>query len=114
MKKIFAILSILVICGCVSTREIQSGINGQWMGRDFDEFVLERGIPKKKFKLNSGDITYNWKSPKIPSTSDKKTVYLYCSLQIVTDKKNIIKEITILEDTAGTWLSDSRCQQLFK
>jgi hypothetical protein len=42
-------------------RHIQSTfkrLESQWVGKDFDRFVLRHGSPYKQFNLNNGDILY--------------------------------------------------------
>jgi hypothetical protein len=129
MKKLLMLLPVLAILGCRTPQEVQGSINGQWMDRNFDEFVLERGAPRRRgHKLSNGDMVYTWSSAKTYSAPNETITAMqrnnvvparsgriahFCRLQIVTNPENIIQEITVLEDTVGLNHGSSRCWQLF-
>ncbi len=133
MKASILLLSLLSMSfsACVSQQRVQDRLNEAWTGKNFDEFVLTYGTPKDKFALNSGDTAYLWNSgtasidvPTYATTrysgdysqtqvSGGGSIKMFCELQIVADGKGIIKQIKIMKDTWGMWVS-SRCHEVFK
>ncbi len=92
-------------------------LENQWIGKDFDRFVLKYGSPYKKFNLLNGDVLYTWNSgvssvniPQLETTSvygntvstqiyGVGSIKLYCEIQLQVSSKGFIKKLTILKDT---------------
>ena len=120
----------LLLSGCVSTQSVANRLGNQYIGRNFDEFVLSRGVPQKKFILSNGDVAYVWNSGTssvpVPMTatttgygntatttiSGGGSIGLFCEVQFVTSSEGVIKRITILRDTIGSWTT-SMCHEAF-
>ena len=120
----------IVLSGCVSTQSVVDRLGNRYVGKNFDEFVLSRGVPQQKFVLSSGDIAYVWNSGTssvaIPMTatttgygdtattnvSGGGSIHMFCEVQFVTSPEGTIKRITILKDTIGFWTT-SMCHEVF-
>lgn len=126
---------VFVISACSTTQQAADKLQSDFIGKNFDEFVVRYGPPYKKHELNSGDLLYLWnsgvKSYAMPQTttiqgaisrysySETATttgggaIKVYCELQIVTSPNGTIKEIKPIRDTIGDW-EMSRCAEIFK
>lgn len=122
---------VLLGSGCVSTQAVADRFGQKWIGRNFDEFVMSYGAPYRKFELNSGGTAYVWNSGTssvaMPTTATTNvygnTAYtqvngggninMFCEIQFVTDSSGTIRQITILKDTIGFWVS-SRCHEVLE
>ena len=137
MTRVICLLPLLlVISGCGSTQEAMMRANNRYVGKNIDEFVLERGIPQSKYQLNNGNFVYVWNSGvtsfQMPSTttvsgrvdsfgnyygsgttSGGDTINVFCEIQILTTGEGKIISITPLRDTWGIWTL-SRCSECFK
>lgn len=124
------ILAIIVFagCGCISTLSVERKFEPLWLGRNFDEFVMQYGIPSRKFDLSNGDVAYTWnpgtKSVSMPISGTTNSsgytqiggggsIDMTCELQILTDKSGVIKQVKIMKDSVGVWTT-SRCHELLK
>ena len=127
-----AILSAAMLCtACVSTQSVVDRFGQKWVGRNFDEFVIQYGAPYRKFELNSGGTAYVWNSGTssiaMPATATTNvygnTAYtqvngggninMFCEMQLVTDQSGVIRQVTILKDTIGLWVT-SRCHEVLE
>jgi hypothetical protein len=125
---IIGVFFIGLISSCVTTKDAINNFNKHWVGKNFDSFVKQNGMPYRKFQMNNGDIAYLWRSsgtqivlPKSSSTTfvgnTANTQYygnnisLICIAQITASKKGVIKSILILKDTLGKW-KVSRCTEI--
>ena len=125
-----ALVGVLLLgSACVSTQSVVDRFGEEWIGKNFDEFVLRYGTPYKRFELQSGDVVYTWNSGTVSMqmpTSATTNVYgntahtqvygggnidMFCEMQFVTNPKGIITEVTILKDTVGFWVT-SRCHEV--
>ena len=125
----FVLILVFTCTACVSTQSVVDRVAQKWAGQNFDGFVLRYGQPYRKFDLNSGDIAYVWNSGissiSMPATATTNvygnTAYtqmsgggnidVFCEMQIVTDRTGIIRQVTILKDTIGLWVT-SRCHEV--
>lgn len=121
----------LLSSSCVSTQAVIDRFGQKWVGRNFDEFVMSYGAPYRRFELNSGGTAYVWNSGissiAIPATATTNvygnTAYtqvsgggninMFCEMQLVTDRSETIRQITILKDTIGRWVT-SRCHEVLE
>lgn len=124
-------LALGLLAGCVSTQEVVNRLSPQFVGTNFDSFVLRYGPPKSKFILNSADIVYVWNSGTasvgIPASATTTgsgntattqfhgggSIDMFCEIQFVTSPNGTIKELSILKDTIGFWTT-SRCNEVFE
>lgn len=138
MAKFFLCLFLIIaLCGCTSTKTVMSRVNAQYIGRDFDEFVLKHGIPGEKYEMKNGDTIYNWTSEvysvRTPATTSLNgykssltgqyygtaithggyTTEYFCKLRIQVSADGKIVSIRALKDTWGKWAM-SRCSECFK
>ncbi|MBI3596362.1 MAG: hypothetical protein HY203_04325 [Nitrospirae bacterium] len=120
----------IILSSCVSTQSVVDKLGSLYIGKNFDEFVLNRGVPQKKFVLSNGDVAYVWNSGTssvaMPVTANttgygntaKTTVSgggsidMFCEVQFVTSPAGIIKQVSILKDTIGFWTT-SMCHEVF-
>jgi hypothetical protein len=100
-----------LLSGCVSSQVVVEKLNNKYVGKNFDEFVINYGSPLQKFILSSGDIVYTWSSASSTTISGGK-INLFCEAQFITSPNGIIKEVTILKDTIGNWTT-SMCHEFF-
>lgn len=128
-SRVLILLFAMVCAACVSTQSVADRFSTQWIGRNFDEFVLRYGTPYKEFKLNNGATVYVWNSGTasmgIPATATTRvygnTAYtqmsgggsidMFCEMQVVTDQRGAIQQVKILRDTIGLWAT-SRCHEV--
>ena len=127
-----AILGVaLLASGCVSTQAVVDRFGQKWIGRNFDEFVMRYGAPYRKYDLNNGGTAYVWNSGTssiaMPATATTNvygnTAYtqvsgggninMFCEMQLVTDSAGAIRQVTILKDTIGFWVT-SRCHEVLE
>ncbi len=122
---------IMLLTACVSTQSVVNRFGGKWIGKNFDEFVLRYGSPYKEFHLKKGGVAYTWNSGttsiNMPVTATTNvygstaytqvqgggSINMYCEIQLVTDSEGVIREVTILKDTIGLWVT-SRCHEVLK
>lgn len=124
----------LITLSCVSTQSVADRLGTQYLGKNFDEFVIRHGVPEQKFALSSGDILYTWHSglsvptPMSAHTTSHKnlsgsitsnttfsggqSIQLLCKVQFITTPNGIIKQIDIVHDTIGAWTT-SMCHEVF-
>jgi hypothetical protein len=120
----------VALAGCISTQSVADRLGSQYIGKNFDEFVLNRGAPQQKFVLSNGNIAYVWNSgtssvafPMTATTtgygntattniSGGGSIKMFCEVQFVTSPEGTIKSITILRDTVGLWTT-SMCHEVF-
>lgn len=125
------LIATLLCTACVSTQSVVDRFGQKWVGRNFDEFVVQYGAPYRKFDLNSGGIAYVWNSGTssiaMPATATTNiygnTAYtqvsgggninMFCEMQLVTDQSGIIRQVTIMKDTIGFWVT-SRCHEVLE
>ena len=126
--KIAVLASIL--SGCVSTQSVVDRLGNNYVGKNFDEFVIAHGSPQQKFALSSGDIVYTWNSGKssvaMPATATTTgygntatttingggSIDMFCEAQFITSPEGVIKRVSILKDTIGFWTT-SMCHEIF-
>lgn len=124
------------VSGCATTEEAMFKANNRYVGKNFDEFVLEHGIPCSKYQLNTGDYIYVWNSGitsfQMPATTTVSgtvspygsyygtgtttgggTLDVFCEVQIHTTVEGKIISIKPVRDTWGIWTT-SRCSEIFK
>lgn len=132
MKKFIYLLCIGITAGCTTTRSVSDKFYPLWQNRNFDEFIVEYGIPSSDYKLQNGSTLYKWASrttvqkPITTNTTVRDTAQgtkdytsytsggtkeMICELNILVDEQNTIKSIKIIEDTTGEW-SFSRCSEV--
>lgn len=125
------ILSSLLFSACVSTQAVADRFAQNWIGHNFDEFVMRYGVPYRKFELSNGSTAYIWNSGtssiSMPATATTNiygnTAYthfsgggridMFCEMQLVTDQSGVIRGVTILKDTIGFWVT-SRCHEVLE
>jgi len=135
-KSLVAFSFVLFVSGCTTTEEAMVRANNRYIGKNFDEFVLEHGIPRSKFQLNNGDYIYVWNSAvvsfQMPTTTTVSgtvspygsyygsgittgggTLDVFCEVQIHTTSEGKIISIKPVQDTIGIWTT-SRCSECFK
>mgnify|MGYP003585703054 CR=1 FL=1 len=108
-KSLFIIFVGLFLIACATSGGTIKKMNSVWVGQHLDQFVLKNGAPYTSYTLSTGDIAYRWESG-IKNSSD---TIMVCEIQIVTDSKGIIKQITLINDTDGEWQL-SRCSETLK
>ena len=119
-----------LLSGCVSTQAVVDRLGNKYVGKNFDEFVINHGTPRQKFTLSSGDIVYTWNSGRssiampatATTTADGNTatttingggsIDMFCEAQFVTSPDGLIKQVSILKDTVGFWTT-SMCHEIF-
>ncbi|CAC9462886.1 hypothetical protein [bacterium endosymbiont of Bathymodiolus sp. 5 South] len=128
-KKLIAVLIFTgILSSCATTQSTFKRLESQWVGKDFDRFVLRHGSPYKQFNLNNGDILYTWNSGtssiNIPQSATTNiygntastqfygggSIKMYCEIQFQVNSKGFIKKLAILKDTFGMW-APSRCHE---
>lgn len=125
------IIISLVISGCATTQQVANRLGNQYIGKNFDEFVVKNGAPFNSYKLSSGDTVQQWSASRasmpMPGTSTTNytgnqahTIHqpggnmdLVCDIQFRISPDNIVKEINILQDSFGVW-SNSRCDEVLR
>jgi ABC-type uncharacterized transport system auxiliary subunit len=131
MRNILKITALaLLLSGCVSTQAVVDRLGNKYVGKNFDEFVINHGTPRQKFTLSSGDIVYTWNSGTssiaMPATATTTaygntatttingggSIDMYCEAQFVTSPNGLIKQVSILKDTVGFWTT-SMCHEIF-
>lgn len=126
----FAICLGLMLVGCVSTQTVVNKMGQKYIGTNFDDFVLKHGAPYRNFTLSTGEVVQIWSSgvTKVAMPGTATTSYygntattsitpggdaeMYCEVQFKVDKENIIRQVTILKDTLGSWTT-SMCHEIF-
>jgi len=88
MKK-FALLGLaLLATGCASLEKTSTDLTTKWIGKSYDEFVMELGVAKANQKLQNGTTMYLWEeSVKIYDSSP------VCKLNILVNSNNLIQKI---------------------
>jgi hypothetical protein len=135
-RTLFLLAFLFAISGCTTTQQAMVRANNRYVGKNFDEFVLERGIPTSKYQLNNGDYVYVWNSGIIsynmPATTTMNgtvspygsyygtatttgggTLNVFCEVRIHTKSDGTIISIEPVRDTIGNW-EMSRCSECFK
>jgi hypothetical protein len=129
------IVGLLALPGCTTTQEAMTNATSKYVGKNFDQFVLDHGIPHSKYQLNSGGYVYVWNSGIITYSMPVTTTFsgtaspysysgtatttgggaidVFCELKIHTDESGQILSITPVTDTLGKWTT-SRCAEIFK
>lgn len=127
--------ALTVICfamlGCATTQQVANRLGNQYIGQNFDEFVVKNGAPFNSYKLSSGDIVHQWSAGRasLPMPGSSTTSYygnqahtthqpggnmdLVCDIQFQVTPGNIVKSINILQDSFGAW-SNSRCDEVLR
>jgi len=82
MKK-FIILPLMVFITACATTPFNN-----WIGKDFDQFVIKYGTPVSQFKMQNGDMAYSFKRP-CPYTPGQEEIL------VVVSGENIIKGATL-------------------
>jgi hypothetical protein len=133
-----AFISIFTAC---TTQATMNSLNGEYKGKHIDKFIINNGVPYKKYRLNSGGYVYKWsssvKSFSMPTTTTYNgnasaygygnsaygsysgnavtygggSISLGCVLQLYTNSREKIISITALDDTVGIWKA-SRCAEV--
>ena len=75
----------LLLVACASLEKTSAALNAKWVGRSYDEFIMENGVAKANQKLQNGMTMYKWEQER--SDGDR------CALDILTDAKNNIASI---------------------
>lgn len=119
-----------LLSGCVSTQAVVDRLGNKYVGKNFDEFVINHGTPRQKFILSSDDIVYTWNSGTssiaMPATATTTaygntatttingggSIDMFCEAQFITSPNGVIKQVRILKDTIGFWTT-SMCHEIF-
>lgn len=135
-KLLFLLPLILIVLGCTTTKQAMVRANNRYVGKNLDEFVIERGAPDSKYQLNNGEYLYVWNSGvtsfQMPSTTTINgtvspygnyygtgtttgggTLEVFCEVRIRTTSEGEIILIEPSRDTWGIWTT-SRCSECFK
>jgi len=139
-KILFFVVLIVIFTGC-TTQATMNSLNTKYKGKHVDRFIINNGVPYKKYHLSSGGYVYKWSSSKrsfsMPTTTSYNgsgsvygsgnavygnysgsavtygggSISLGCVLQIYTNNRSIIISIVALDDTIGIW-KVSRCAEV--
>src|SRR5579885_2182192 len=135
MLRIITVLAAFLLAACTATpspQETMSKLNQRYVGHNADDFFLSYGDPVGKTSLKSGGTLYRWASteaaappaapayrsytspqgrfPMLQPSAGASGGSHYCELQIQTDKKGIIRNLSMVTDSPGKW-STSRCAE---
>ena len=124
---------LLFSTGCVSTASVHADLSNKFMGKNLDSFVMRNGVPKDKHLMSNGYTMYTWSSDiatgRMPTTYQTTGTYdgfnmysnttsmggaviqMFCKINLMVDQKNIIKDISILNDTSGSYTT-SKCYEV--
>lgn len=113
LTKVVLTLSVIFISACATTNSANTKLNANWVGRNFDEFVMRYGAPHSSYRLSNGDVSYSWSSGSRNAPIVLRGQITYgvhyssgdtqrCDLQLMTSN-GIIKRINVTSDSKGTW-----------
>ena len=92
MKK-FALLGLaLLLTACVSLEDVSTDFTTKWVGRSYDEFVMEYGVPKSSQKLQNGMTMYLVEQ--FATIGHQYGISgITCALNVLVDANNQIKSV---------------------
>ena len=133
-KKFVSALIALTACTSLPSRQdAMHKANQDFAGQPLSEFSINYGKPLGKAETVTGGKLYHWVSLGHSAPPDSQAFHnfagpngthygfydpavsrelQYCKLDIETNKKNIIRKITFVQDTPGKWGS-SLCAEIF-
>ena len=135
--KILIVGLALIMGSCANSSKTLQAVNKAYVGKSADRFFIEHGAPSSRYRLSDGGSLYRWNSAVssisgsshtnhhgtldmfgnyngYSTTTGGSPINMYTILQIEADNKNLIRSISIKEDTMGMWNFDSRFHELFK
>jgi len=143
MNYIFGLVlvsTVLIITGCMTTAQTLTYANNTYKGKTIDDLVMDVGLPTSSYKMQNGNILYNWKysgTINLPSTTTYNgtsnyyggnTVYnngssttygggtssRVCDMVVLATPKGEVIKIKFNQDTMGTQpATASMCAQMF-
>lgn len=78
MKPLTLLFPILLLSGCVTL---------DWTGHNFDDYVLEKGVPTSQYKRQDSKTVYSFKHNCADSTEQKETI-------VVVNTDNVIESVS--------------------
>ena len=83
-----------MLVGCRSLESTSTRLDEKWVGKSYDEFVMEHGIAKTSQQLQSGQTMYMWEgSALVKKIGSKSSTSAVCTLNILVNKNNTIQRI---------------------
>lgn len=97
MKKVILLGIFCLLIGCRSLQKVSNKLNAEWVGKSYDEFVIEKGIAKNSYKLSDGQTMYLWEEEGVTGVIGKfgNRTTVHCTLNVLVDKNNIIKSVKV-------------------
>ena len=94
MKKFMLLGVACLLAGCASLEKTSSRLDEKWLGKSYDEFVMEHGIAKTSQTLQNGSTMYMWEESKmVHKLGARQSVSAVCTLNILVNKNNTIQRI---------------------
>ena len=88
MKKYIVLGIALLLAACSSLDKVSSRLEAQWVGKSYDEFVMEYGVTKASQKLQNGMTMHMWEKEGPDGANGA-----HCTLNILVDANNNITSI---------------------
>jgi hypothetical protein len=94
------------LAGCAASRqEVAARLGDQYVGQNVDALVVKFGPPASSFKMNSGQISYQWQLSNVTDIAVDRgygqASTRYCKANVIATPAGIVSELNTEDTNAG-------------